>query len=211
VIADLRRDQTETGFSPILDGLLEGLPEALCAVFVDPEGEAIDLSSRIDPFESRIVGAELAVALAHCRASCARVRAGQHLELRIEGSARSILSRVVSDGYDLVILLGSSTVSAKASERGARAAVELLREAGLPDPASFVTLAGHDTDLRGAGMLPIARGAVIDDEGAPLRVAAVLGFAQGHARVAALVRCEGGQELLVEQDPQTSRWTRLAV
>ena len=132
------RDQDATAFSKHLETLLHELPEAICAVFVDGEGETGDLASRVEPFEARIAGAEMSIVLHGLRIVRAKLGEGALIELRIEGTTRSILVRHVSVGYDLVVLLAAAAISARAAEVTAAMAVTLLNEAGLkPPPGGF--------------------------------------------------------------------------
>jgi predicted regulator of Ras-like GTPase activity (Roadblock/LC7/MglB family) len=201
------RDQAATGFSAILDELLRTVPDALCAVFVDPEGETVDLSSRIDAFDARVAGAEWTVVLSLARALATKVSAGAVLEFRAEGSRRSVIVRAVSEGYDLVLLLGTPTITARAADQVALAAIELLRESGLPSPPSFARLRGAEGSARSSqfrGIGPL----LIDDAGVPKRVEQTLGFYQGDHGTEVLVRLDDGEELLAWYDASTNRWTR---
>jgi predicted regulator of Ras-like GTPase activity (Roadblock/LC7/MglB family) len=202
------RDQAATGFSEVLDELVRSVPEALCAVFVDPEGETVDLASRIDAFDARVTGAEFAVVLALVRAFAAKASAGATLEFRAEGPRRSVIVRAVSEGYDLVLLLGSPTITARAADQVALAAIQLLCEAGLPSPPSFARLRGAEAPARISSKIRGIGPLLIDDAGVQKRVEQTLGFYQGDHGTEVLVRLDDGEELLAWFDVSTNRWTR---
>jgi predicted regulator of Ras-like GTPase activity (Roadblock/LC7/MglB family) len=200
------RDQADTDFSRHLDALLRQVPEALCAVFVDAEGEAIDLASRIDPFDARVAGAEVAIVLAGARMAAARLGQGTALEIRIEGTLRSVIVRNVSSaGYDLVLLVASPSISAHAAEMAAATALALLIEAGLEPPASYAVLRSVEQKPSRTGMVvPSA----FDDHGVRRRVEAVIGHRCEDGEVKFLVRLADGEELVMVQERASGRWTR---
>lgn len=202
------RDQATTGFSAVLDELVASVPNALCAVFVDPEGETVDLAARIDPFDARITGAEFTIVLAAVRQCSQKLSAGATLEIRVEGKRRSAIARCVSEGYDLVLLVGSPTITARVADAVVDAAAELLRESGLPPPPSFARLRGADGPSRVSSRFRTMGPIFIEDAGVQRRVAQSLGFYQGEAGVEVLVRLDDGEELLVWFDSTINRWTR---
>ncbi len=84
--AILPRDSDRTGFTATLEALLDLLPDALCATFLDSEGETIDLATRVDPFDARIYSAEFALPLASMRAASRELGVGTTRELRLVGA-----------------------------------------------------------------------------------------------------------------------------
>lgn len=202
------RDQAATGFSVVLDELVRSVPEALCAVFVDPEGETVDLATRIDAFDARVTGAEFTIVLSLVRACLAKFSCGSALEFRTEGPRRSVIVRVVSEGYDLVLLVASPTITARAADQVALASLQLLREAGLPSPPSFARLRGAEAPARISSKFRGVGPLLIDDAGVQKRVEQTLGFYQGDQGTEVLVRLADGEELLAWFDPGTNRWTR---
>lgn len=199
------RDQDVTGFTGHLTALLRQVPEALCAVFVDGEGEAVDLSSRLDAFDARIAGAELAIVMAGAREAAQKLRQGALLELRFEGSARSVIVRHVSEGYDLVVLVESDTISARAAEATAATAVALMAEAKLPPPPSYAVL--RSVEYR-ASRTGIAMPRAFDEGGVRRRIEAVLGHREEGGEMKFLVRLDTGEELLIAREHATGRWQR---
>lgn len=203
---DLSRDFDATMFSRLLAGLVHGIPEALCAVFVDGEGETVDLASRVDPFDARIAAAEMSIVLHGLRQSREKLDEGRVLELRIEGNKRSILVRHVSKGYDLVVLLGAAAVSAHAAELAVGAASSLAREAGLTLPPATPLLRAVELRPSRIGILVPAS---FEENGVRHRIAAILGHRDdGDGVVRFLVRLEDGEELVVLHDRTAATWVR---
>lgn len=199
------RDQADTSFTRHLETLLRQLPEALCAIFVDGEGEAVDLAARLDLFDARIAGAELAIVMASARMATERMRAGTTLEVRIEGAARSIIVRHVSEGYDLVVLVSAETISAHVADVTAATAIALLVEAGLDPPPSYALLRSVEQRPSRTGLsVPSA----FDDFGVRRRVTSVLGHSVEGGEVKFLVRLDNGQELVLVNERATGKWTR---
>ena len=201
------RDQAATGFSKHLDALVRQVPEALCAVFVDGEGETIDLATRMDTFEARVVGAELAIVLASARNARLKLNEGALLELRIEGATRSVVVRTVSEGYDLTLMVNSADISARVAEVVAATALALLLEAGLKPPPSYAVL--RSVEQRPSRM-GIAVPTAFEEGGIRRRVEAVLGHRDdGDGVVKLLVRLAGGEELVVAHDRSVGQWRRV--
>ncbi len=199
------RELLPTGFTPVLDSLLRALPEALCAVFMDEEGEAIDLATRIDGFDARVAGAETAIVLSRWRALSSLRHHGPVVELRITGGSRSLVARSVGGGYDLVVLLSTRGVTAIVSARCATAAVLLRDEAHIPAPTPRSV-------LRAVELRPWQTGGEVPrafvEDGVRRRVASVLGVLEERTARTFLVRTIEGEELLVLHDRRTGQWRR---
>jgi predicted regulator of Ras-like GTPase activity (Roadblock/LC7/MglB family) len=192
-----------TGFSPHLDALLDAVPEALAAVFIDDEGETVDLSTRVDDYEARVAGASLAQPLARARAASRASGHGQVVELRVLCDRQAVLARHVGDTTDLVTLLGAPSVAARSAARVAAAATALRSEAGLPPEASAAVLRTVEHRASGSGA-PRS----FDHEGQRLRVVDVLGALRDDAQACWLVRVHTGEELLLQREAATGRWLR---
>lgn len=194
------RDSDRTGFTATLEALLETLPDALCATFLDGEGETIDLATRVDPFDARIFSAEFALPLASMRSASRELGVGATRELRLIGESRCALVRYVSDGCDVLVVLDGETGLGRASFECARAAARLAFEAGLPSwrPVSV-------SPVTSSGAMPEA----FIEDGRTRRVAAVLGAPDSTMTESLLVRTREGDECVIARDPTTERWFRL--
>ncbi len=196
----LARDNDETAFTPHLAALLEAMPEALCATFLDAEGETIDLATRIDPFDARVYAAELALPLASMRAAGRELGVGRIREMRLVGEARSAVVRNVTDGCDVLLIIDGDAALGRAAYECERAADHLATEAGGPSrrPPSM-------RPETASGMTPEA----FLEDGRTRRVAAVLGAPDATLTEALLVRTAEGDECVIARDPTTRRWFRL--
>jgi predicted regulator of Ras-like GTPase activity (Roadblock/LC7/MglB family) len=200
------RDLDSTGFSSHLDELVRQVPEAICAVFIDGEGETVDLASRVNPFDARIAGAEMSIVLDSIRRSRTKLGEGAVIELRIEGNARSILVRHVAEGYDIVVLVDSASITARVAEATAAASFALLKETGLkPPPRAPILRAVEHRPSRMGILVPTA----FEENGRRRRVETILGHRDdGDGLVRFLVRLDDGEELVVVHDRAQARWIR---
>jgi hypothetical protein len=137
------RDTEPTPFASILETLISRVPGAYAAALVDVEGETVDYAGVAAAFDIRI-------AAAHARILLAEVdrfgRLGAPRWIVVRGAAKSIVARVLPEGYALVLLLRkragftASTRAFSACER------DLAREAGWRIDAR-----GRDEDVHGRG------------------------------------------------------------
>ncbi len=203
---ELERDLDATGFSSHLDTLLRQLPEAICAVFVDGEGETVDLATRVDPFEARVAAAELSIVLDSVRRGRAKLGEGALLEFRIEGNARSILVRHVAEGYDVLVVVNAAAISARVADATSTASIALLRETGMRPPPMLPMLRAVEQRPSRLGIfVPTA----FEENGVRRRVETILGHRDdGDGMVRFLVRLDDGEELVVMHDRAQSRWIR---
>lgn len=97
-------------FRRILDELLVTTHGALAALFLDWEGETVELvcDRDLSDHELRILGAYQGIFLDRLRTMCAQVGAGEPRRYKIEFHARAVLSYDIKDGYYLVLLLDGS-------------------------------------------------------------------------------------------------------
>ncbi len=199
------RDTEQTGFSRHLDQLIGCVPEALCAAFVDGDGETVDLASKIDLFDARIAGAEMAIALDSVRRTCAKTKIGSPLEVRIEGTERCMLARHVGEGYNLVVLLQGHTLGARAAEATAEASTRLLVEAGFDSRTGPALLRSVEQRSAPSGLqFPRA----FELAGRRRRVESVLGHSIDGSTVQFLVRLDDGEELFVVHRTDSHEWVR---
>lgn len=196
------REVDATAFTPVLDGLLKDLPDALCATFLDAEGETIDLATRLDVFDARVIAAEFALPLAHARALTNRMGAGPILELRVGFARRSAVLRHVADDCDLLVVFDVATVGVRDVERVARAARSLCVETGMTPIAALSVL--RNVELGPDGLTP----RTFEEAGIRRRVRAVLGMFEGPGHTQFLVHTDAGEDVMVRLDHATRLWRR---
>ena len=97
-------------FRLILNELLATTAGAQAALFLDWEGETVELACDHDlsDHELRIIGAYQGIFLDRLRALCAKVEAGEPRRFKIELAMHVVLSYDVKDGYYVVLLANTS-------------------------------------------------------------------------------------------------------
>ncbi len=125
------RDQAPSPFTPVLQELCRATG-AGCAALVDNEGETVDYAGLGDPFEIRILAAELRLLAQHLDQA---VLLRSTTEMLIRARRGSFFLRSLPEGYALVLRLGRRATSV--SDRSLSIAVrELCAEAGFAAPMS---------------------------------------------------------------------------
>ena len=94
-------------FRRILDDLLTSTHGALAALFLDYEGETVELLSArdLDTHDLKIIGAYQGIFLTRLRDLCARLSAGVPQRFKVEFEKTTILSCDLKDGYYVVLLV----------------------------------------------------------------------------------------------------------
>jgi hypothetical protein len=206
---EAKRDELESSFTPILRRTLESLPRALCAVFVDTEGECIDYASSIDPFEAKVSGAH---ALILVRALCASQRKlGLHepFTLAIAGSERELWARRITDDYIIVVVTLPGAEGTQMWTVLAAAAREFRSEVNAVDP-SWEPATRLEVVVRAAVGWPYAP-AAFSQHGVRVTITDVLGRwtepGGGDEELSCFrVRTADGQELTLVHDPNADGW-----
>jgi hypothetical protein len=110
-------------FNYLLTNLLVDVPRALGAIFVDSEGEAIDLVTRHgDPFDLKIEGAYHSILLRRLDDLTASADAGTIDSFVLESSNLITLTQALPDGYYVVLVVDRTASRAQALYRLRRAA-----------------------------------------------------------------------------------------
>jgi predicted regulator of Ras-like GTPase activity (Roadblock/LC7/MglB family) len=117
-------------FRLILDELLVTTHGALAAIFLDWEGETVELVCDRDLSDHglRILGAYQGIFLMQLRTLCANAAAGEPRRFKVEFEAMTVLSYDVKDGYYVVLLADASCNEGLAWRRLERCRERLLAE-----------------------------------------------------------------------------------
>ncbi|HUK12149.1 MAG TPA: hypothetical protein VLW17_02515 [Thermoanaerobaculaceae bacterium] len=116
-------------FQYLLTNLLVDIPGAQGAIFLDPEGEAVELvSQRATPYELKLEGAYHGILLRKANRLAGLVGGGGLERLGIVGSAMQVASRALKGGYYLVVVMEPGTSLALAGEAMTRTGEALNRE-----------------------------------------------------------------------------------
>jgi hypothetical protein len=140
------RDTDATAFTAILSDLVQRIPGAHSAALVDGDGESVDYTGRVPPFDVKVTAATL-------RITIDQVRALEHFaDIRtvvVRGATRSFVVRILPDDYAVVVLLAKRAgfTTMRALDVCERA---LLAEAGLtPRPVASWDFVRVQRDDRG--------------------------------------------------------------
>jgi predicted regulator of Ras-like GTPase activity (Roadblock/LC7/MglB family) len=119
-----------TLFSYLLTNLLVDVPQAVGAIFVDPEGEAVEWVTRHgDPFDLKVEGAYHSIFLRRLDSLTASADAGSISSVVLEGSRLVTLTQALPDGYYVVLVVdrkGSPAQALYHLRHAARAFAEQL-------------------------------------------------------------------------------------
>ena len=117
-------------FSTILHELLTATPGSIAAIFLDYEGETVEMVSEhdLEPDDVRIVGAWQGIFLTQLRALCGHMDVGQPKRFKIEFPRTRVLSCDLKEGYYLVLLIHATAGEGAAWHHLDRCRERLLQE-----------------------------------------------------------------------------------
>lgn len=117
-------------FRLILNEMLATTRGALAALFLDYEGETVELvcDRDLDDHALRILGAYQGIFLGRLRTLCSHAAAGEPQRFKIEFAETSVLSFDVKDGYYVVLLVDANANEGLAWRKLERCRERLLTE-----------------------------------------------------------------------------------
>ena len=183
----------ESPFARILAALVERVPGAYAAALVDREGETVDYSGHVDPFDVRVAAAHLRILLVQCEELTFW---GTPTMLTVKGTKKSTVMRALPEGYALVVMMRRRAGFARTDRAFSVCERALAREANWPisDLARAWVAAEVRCDERGR---PIS---VIDDNRAhPVEVLGTIAAASRERGFR--VRTEDGNEITLVREP----------
>lgn len=202
----LLRTTNATGFTPILDRLVQQVSGCHAAAFVDDEGEAIDIAGRGTPFDVCVTGAHMRILLDESRlAGLGTIR-----QIAINGLKRSFVARTLLENCALTLILSPRAALAVSSRAIEVASFALEREAGFrsneENPAWFpvdVAPSGRPTRARSIPVRPVSK-----SQAPPWRDFEVIGTLVGLKRGERgyRVRLQSGMEMMVVREPLGAWW-----
>ncbi len=213
LVAESDRDQSESGFTEILRGLVRSEPDIRAIIFVDHDGECVDYCSELPPYDAKIAGAHMQVIVDGLRQPLQRLLSGELIEVQVYAKERDIIARRIDDEYLVVVVVRAGRSDDKLLQ-GVRDTVDRIRaEANIPPPwwdEKGEPLVVQTRKAIGWGFAPTA----VAFAGIETRILDVLGRwrenggATGGELVCFRVRTEGGGELTLAYDPEQDRWFR---
>jgi len=127
------RDQEPTGFTKILENLIEALPGAAGATLVDELGECVDYAGYLETYELRLAAAHLQIELRNASNSLGNTL-GSVRGLTISAHRRTFVSWELLEGYVIVILFTGGAPLQISSRAIAQAEYDLRVEGGWEPP-----------------------------------------------------------------------------
>jgi len=116
-------------FNYLLTNLLVDVPQAVGAIFLDDEGEAIEWVTRHnDPFDLKVEGAYHSIFVRRLTVIAASEDQGNLKYFIIKGDSLTALTHTLPDGYYLVLILDRPGLIGKAIFHLEHAAGVLRRE-----------------------------------------------------------------------------------
>jgi predicted regulator of Ras-like GTPase activity (Roadblock/LC7/MglB family) len=116
-------------FQYLLTNLVVDVPGAHGAIFVDPEGEAVDfVARRTTPYELKLEGAYHGIFLRRAGQLARLVSGGDLLHVAIRGRKMQAMSLVLAGGYYLVLVMEPGSPRAVAAAAMQRTAEALNQE-----------------------------------------------------------------------------------
>jgi hypothetical protein len=116
-------------FNYLLTNLLVDVPQAVGAILVDPEGEAVEWVTRHgDPFDLKVEGAYHSIFMRRLEEISTSSKAGAVESFILECSDLVTLTQALPDGYYVVLVVDRSGSQAQALHRLRRAARVIAKE-----------------------------------------------------------------------------------
>lgn len=92
-------------FKKILNDVVDGVDGALAALFVDHQGEAVEVVGDLPPWDLKVIGAYQGIFLGQMVAICGSLAHGSPQRLKVEWADSTILNWAIDDEYYLVLVL----------------------------------------------------------------------------------------------------------
>lgn len=207
------RDQIESAFTGVLRRLFASDVTIVAVVFVDSEGECVDYCGSLEPYELRVVGAQMQVVINNLRGPLMRLSLGELGELHVHCDRYELVVRRIDPEYTCVVMRregDSDDVMLTALDE----AVDSLRElAGLVVPAWDTLGGGLGVDVRDSEVWGYAPAAIH----APDRSLAIEGVIgrwvesgglTGRPLICFRVHTSDGREATLVHDEAHQRWYR---
>lgn len=211
LLPEAPRDQVETGFTPILRWLFDVEPHVAGVVFVDRDGECVDYCGGLDPFDTKVTGAHMAMVVGFIRERLHVLAAGEPISVVLSSTLRDLVVRRLDDEYTVVVIVKGGMVDESILSGVERLVARLRAHAGLSPPWwDGRGLIVHVRDAVGWQFAPSA--IEIDDR--TVDIGAVLGRWEesggliGGTLVCFRIRTVDNREMTLAYDVGAERWYR---
>lgn len=206
------RDQIESEFTEIMRRLLYRATGLLAVAFVDADGECVDYCSSLDPYATKVAGAQMLVTMSALAERMRTLSAGQSWMLTVHAEDRDVVARRVSDEYLLVVVTKPGALTRRLTGGIEDTVAELRREAGIEVPDWEPVLDSVRVEVRPAVGWAYAPAAYFGQGGTRVGIADVMGrWMDGKGRTSRIcfrVRTDEGEEVTLVHDRAYDRWER---
>ncbi len=206
------RDMNETAFTHILRRLWKRSPGILAVVFVDSEGEAVDYCCSVDPYEAKVLGAQMGFTTGQLNLAVQKLGFGELHEVIVGSSVRGLTVRRVTDEYSLAVSTVATEDDHVVSMAIERCVDDLRREAHLDTPLWEPRPKPLEVYVREAVGWKYAPALFCEAEAEWREVETVLGRWQDQDfddLTCFRIRTRDGDELTLAHDTKFDRWTMI--
>jgi hypothetical protein len=130
------RDQGTTGFTFILENLIEALPGVAGAALVDELGECVDYAGVLEAYEIRLVSAHMQIELRNAMQG-ALAQVGRVRSLTICAHRRSYTALTLIEEYNLILVFTGGAPLSVSSRAIAQAEYDIRLEGGWEPPVDL--------------------------------------------------------------------------
>ncbi|MAQ17690.1 MAG: hypothetical protein CMN30_23205 [Sandaracinus sp.] len=210
---EAERDQNEGAFTVLLRELLVHR-RVLAVALVDSEGECVDYCSVVEPYEAKVAGALLGLALRQVGHFAAATDIGRVGTMEILADERDLVVRNMGEGYSLAMVAEAGAIDQDVMATLRRVSRRVGEEAGLPPPGWDSDEPGLWVATREAVGWAFAPVAFKEGDGDPVAVIDVIGRWEergglvGSPLTCFRVRLEDGSEATLAFDEGESLWMR---
>lgn len=207
------RDQAETEFTAALRSIFASDSDVLAIAFVDHEGECVDYCGSLEPYEIRVIGAQLQVVLNNIAPNVARLGLGELAELHVHCENHELVVRRIDYEYACVVMRREGLPDAPmlAALDSALATLRRLAGLGIPPWDDWDrTLRVRVRESAGWGYAPDA---LLEGEN-ELRIEGVIGRWEEHGGLTGQplicfrIHTEDGRDSTLAHDAAHDRWYR---
>jgi predicted regulator of Ras-like GTPase activity (Roadblock/LC7/MglB family) len=115
-------------FEIILKDLVDQVPQAVGAILVDWEGEAVMEHCHCDPYDIRFIAAHKGIILARLKEMHSAVQTGEVEDVVVTSSGGHLIIGCIDEYYSLAMIIERSSPVAQALHHFRRAIIDLKKE-----------------------------------------------------------------------------------
>lgn len=96
-------------FQQILNDVIESVDGAVAALFVDHQGEAVQIAGELPTWDMKVIGAYQGIFLNQVSAACSALDEGAPRRMKVEWERSIVLNWAIDEEYYLVLVLRSGS------------------------------------------------------------------------------------------------------